>query len=189
MKRPDAPYAFVPLTRGDLPLLRRWLVEPHVREWWGDPGAEVAEIAAQMEARLACGAAPCDMRLVQAGGVPFAYVQDYRLDTYDTPFAAQLPEGTRGIDTFIGDPAFLGQGHAAAYLRQRAGELLAAGAPCISVDPDPDNTRAIATYRRAGFTPRGRVTDAAGAPVHLMTFDRAAMADTQDGLSPAETQT
>ena len=30
-------YAFRPMTKGDLPLVRRWLAEPHVAQWWGDP--------------------------------------------------------------------------------------------------------------------------------------------------------
>ena len=30
-------YAFRPMTIADLPLIRRWLAEPHVAQWWGDP--------------------------------------------------------------------------------------------------------------------------------------------------------
>jgi aminoglycoside 6'-N-acetyltransferase len=25
------------MARADLPLIRRWLALPHVRQWWGDP--------------------------------------------------------------------------------------------------------------------------------------------------------
>ena len=30
-------YVFRPMTSADLPLVRRWLAEPHVVQWWGDP--------------------------------------------------------------------------------------------------------------------------------------------------------
>ena len=29
-------YVFRPMTSADLPLVRRWLAEPHVVQWWGD---------------------------------------------------------------------------------------------------------------------------------------------------------
>ena len=160
-------YRYVPLTRADLPMLEGWLAEPHVARWWGSPPSEVA----LLKEELASG--KVDMRIVHADA-PFAYVQDYRLDAFDAPFAADLPEGARGLDMFLGDPAYLGQGHAAAFLRQRAQALIADGAPCVAVDPDPANERARKAYARAGFRDRGLTQDLEGQPVWLMTFDRGA---------------
>ena len=36
-----SPYVFRPMTADDMPLVRRWLAEPHVAEWWHDPEALV----------------------------------------------------------------------------------------------------------------------------------------------------
>ena len=33
-------YVFRPMTSADLPLVRRWLAEPHVVQWWGDPSEQ-----------------------------------------------------------------------------------------------------------------------------------------------------
>ena len=48
----DAPmaseYAFRPMTAADLPLIQRWLAQPHVAEWWGDPAKSLAEISGRM---------------------------------------------------------------------------------------------------------------------------------------------
>ena len=33
-------YVFRPMTTSDLPLVRRWLAEPHVVQWWGDPSEQ-----------------------------------------------------------------------------------------------------------------------------------------------------
>ena len=119
---PEA-YAFPKLTRADYPLMRRWLAQPHVRAWWGDPDTEIALIDEDIDT------GPTDMRLVAWGGTPFAYVQDYPVHHWPLPHFADCPAGTRGMDTFLGEPAWLGQGHGAAYLRQRARQLLADGHP------------------------------------------------------------
>jgi len=160
MNPPD--YAFPRLTRGDLPLLRRWLGEPHLSGWWGDAAREIPMI----EADLASG--DSDMRLVTLHGTPFAFVQDYPAHRWPAPQYAALPETARAMDTFLGDPAFIGQGYAARYLRLRADALIAAGAPAVAVDPSPDNARAIAAYAGAGFADAGLTSDGEGAPVRVM---------------------
>lgn len=138
-------YQFVPLTRADYHLIRQWLNEPHIAGWWGDPDTEIALMEQDMDT------GPTDMRIVHFEGHPFAYVQDYPAHHWPAPQYKDYPKGTRAIDTFLGDPNYLRQGHAAGYMRQRAGELIAAGAPVVVVDPSPDNSNAIRAYRKAGF--------------------------------------
>ena len=41
----DQPYTFTRVTPQDLPMIRAWLEEAHVRRWWGDPLEQVALIA------------------------------------------------------------------------------------------------------------------------------------------------
>ena len=164
---PHDAYTFPRLTRADYPLLRGWLAQPHVRAWWGDPEDEIAMIDEDLDT------GPTDMRLVALAGQPFAYVQDYPAHHWPMPHYADFPDGTRAVDTFLGDPAFLGRGHAARYLRQRCGELLAEGVTAVVIDPSPDNERAVRAYRRAGFTPRGLATNEEGKPALVMQYDPA----------------
>ncbi|MGR3434909.1 MAG: GNAT family N-acetyltransferase [Shimia sp.] len=156
-------YTFRPVTRGDYPLLVAWLAEPHIGGWWGAPETEIALIDEELDGDRV------DERLVCLDGHPFAYVQDYGAHVWEAPQYAGLPPGTRGLDTFLGDPAFLGQGHAARYLRARAGDLARPGAP-VAVDPDPANARAVAAYARAGFRGDAIVPCEDGTPVRVMTF-------------------
>lgn len=165
MPRPD--YGFRPLTRGDFPLLRSWLARPHVRAWWGEPEEEIALI----EEDIANG--PTDMRIVTHDGTPFAYIQDYPAHHWHMPHYADFPAGTRAIDTFVGEPAMLGKGHAAGYLRQRAEALLDEGFPVVVIDPDPANERAVRCYRRAGFAGDRVLPCEDGDPVIVMEFRRA----------------
>ena len=100
---------------------------------------------------------------------PFAYVQDYPAHHWDAPQYANYPPNARALDTFLGDPDFLGQGHAQGYLKQRAFELHREYGTVL-VDPDPKNTRAISCYEKAGFCARDITACEDGDPVLVMTF-------------------
>jgi aminoglycoside 6'-N-acetyltransferase len=139
-----AEYTFRPLTRDDYPLFHIWLAEPHIAGWWGDAETELSLIEADFDSNVT------DMYIVELDGHPFAYVQDYDAHHWPMPQYADLPPKARALDTFVGDPAYLGKGHASGYLAQRLADLRR-HYPVVAVDPDPTNTRAIAAYARAGF--------------------------------------
>jgi aminoglycoside 6'-N-acetyltransferase len=42
-------YVFRPITAADLPLIRSWLVLPHVMEWWGDPEEQYALVSGDLD--------------------------------------------------------------------------------------------------------------------------------------------
>ncbi|HYD99057.1 MAG TPA: GNAT family N-acetyltransferase [Alphaproteobacteria bacterium] len=161
---PDAPdYSFRPARRDDLPLLRRWLRTPEVARWWGDPEEQAAMLAEDLdEPRMV-------MRIVCQAGRPFAYAQDYAVHLWPQPHLAGLPQGSRAIDTFIGEADMSGRGHGSAYLRLLAQRLLAEGAPAVAIDPDARNLRARRAFEKAGF--RGdAVAATAEGPVVAMVF-------------------
>lgn len=185
-------YGFPKLTRADYPMLRRWLAEPHIAGWWGDPDTEIALIEEDIDN------GPTDMRVVTLRDQPFAYVQDYPAHHWDMPHYKHFPTGSRAMDTFLGDPDYLGKGHAAGYLRQRADELRADGYPEVVIDPSPDNTRAVAAYRRAGFTGDQIAPCEDGDPVLVMHYQpenasnfpkyfRGELADGQEGQTAPST--
>ena len=133
-------YAFRPATRDDLPMLRNWLATPEVVRWWGDPAEQYALLEQDLANPLMA------MRIVAFDTQPFAYVQDYGVHTWPQAHFAHLPEGARGIDAFIGVPDMIGRGHGAAFLRQRAMQLIAEGASAVAIDPDASNLRARRAY-------------------------------------------
>jgi aminoglycoside 6'-N-acetyltransferase len=139
------PYQFRPMAAADLPMARRWLAEPHVAQWWGDPAEQFALVSGDL-------AHPgMDQLIVAADGRPFGYLQCYDLLTWpDEAFGAQL-QGTRAIDQFIGEPDMVDRGHGSAFIRVFVDGLLAAGAPRVLTDPDRANARAIRAYEKAGF--------------------------------------
>lgn len=142
----DVPYHFRLATNADLPMLRRWRHTPEVLPWWGPWQHPDAEFGAHL-------ANPAmTMWIVEAGGRPFAFAQDYACHAWDPHPFSYLTLGSRGVDLYIGEPDMLDHGHGTALLRQHCDWLFAQGVPTIGTDPHPDNIRARRAYQKAGFT-------------------------------------
>ena len=144
-------YQFRPMTADDLPLIKRWLAAPHVSEWWGDPDQQFGLVSGDLSEPA------MDQFIVTAGERPFGYLQCYRLTDWNIGYGDQ-PDGTRGVDQFIGEPDMISCGHGSALTRQFTDGLLAAGLPRVVTDPDPSNHRAVRAYEKAGFR-RDRMVD------------------------------
>lgn len=158
-------YDFRPVTPADLPLLERWLSEPHAKEWWGD------DVLASLEEIIeAAESIETEPLIVELDGTPIAYLQVYDPHLEDDHPYQDQPFGTLGLDVTIGDPALLGKGHGSAMVRQFTDQLLAEGAPRVIIDPHPENERAIRAYRKAGFLEIDRRTSPYG-DVVLMACD------------------
>ena len=153
-------YVFRPMTAADLPLIRRWLALPHVREWWGDPQEQYALVSGDLD-ELAM-----DQYIFSTAGDSLGYLQCYDLTGWNTGFGPQ-PPGTRGIDLFIGEPNRIGRGHGSALIRGFVDILLQKGAPRVVTDPDPANSRALRAYENAGFE-KDRMVETPDGPALLM---------------------
>jgi len=158
-----AQYAFRDMTADDLPMIERWLAEPHVREWWGDPAEQYGLVSGDLDEPA------MDQYIVSADGRDFGYLQCYDLTAWNAGFGAQ-PKGTRGIDVFIGETDMIEQGHGSAMIRVFVDERLAGGAPRMVTDPDPKNLRALRAYENAGFARAGMV-DTPDGPSLLMVCE------------------
>jgi aminoglycoside 6'-N-acetyltransferase len=159
-------YAFRALEKRHLPLLKRWIAQPHWREWWGkgDIDDEVAAIEADMESDH------FEPMIVELGGKPLAYVQTYDPHLEDGHPYQDQPFGTLGVDISIGDFDMLGQGHGSAILEALAEMLFDEGVPRLVIDPDPANARAIRAYEKAGFVVFDTRTSIYG-PALMMALD------------------
>ncbi|MCC8970175.1 GNAT family N-acetyltransferase [Bradyrhizobium brasilense] len=157
------PYHFRPMTPADLPQIKQWLALPHVREWWGDPAEQYALVSGDLDEPA------MDQFIVAADRGNLGYIQCYDMTAWNSGFGAQ-PEGTRGIDLFIGEPNMMAGGHGSALIRAFVDDRLAQGVPRIVTDPDPANARAIRAYEKAGFRKMGMV-DTPDGPALLMARD------------------
>jgi aminoglycoside 6'-N-acetyltransferase len=150
-------YQFRPMSAADLPMVRRWLEAPHVAQWWRDPDEQFALVSEDLDHPA------MDQFVVTADDRPFAYLQCYDPTAWSNNGLGTHPQGTRGIDQFIGESDMIDRGHGSALIRNFVDGLLNAGTPRVVTDPDPENIRAVRAYEKAGFqkvslvdTPDGR---------------------------------
>jgi len=148
-----AGYTFCPAGPADLPMLRRWLEMPHVREWWGDPETELGYIRDMIEGRDTTRPF-----IFSVDGGPVGYIQHWFLGDYQNaswiaehPWLAELPSDAVGVDLSIGDSARLSQGIGSGVLRAFAEGLVRQGYRTVVIDPDVANARAVRAYMKAGF--------------------------------------
>ncbi len=174
---------FRALRASEVPLLHSWLAEPHVALWW-EPATTLREVEGDYLPRLSGDdvlplAAPAGVTqyLAYDDETPFAFIQAYRVMAHQDE--GWWPEETDpcalGIDQFIGVPEKLGRGLGTALVRAFVTKLFDDDPRVtrVQADPSPDNARAIAMYRRAGFEDAGLVETPDG-PVRLMRIVRPA---------------
>lgn len=137
-----ARYRFRAATMADLGLLAGWLKAPHVSRWWNsDAPFDEEKLADSRVSRW----------VVWLGERPFAYMQDYAVHGWPQHHFDYLPDGSRGIDQYIGEADMIGKGHGTGFIGQRMRDLFGQGIPALATDPNPENKRAIAVYERLGF--------------------------------------
>jgi len=154
-------YQFHPMTAADLPLVKRWLAEPHVVQWWGDTYEQFELVSGDLEVEA------MDQFIVATDDRPFGYIQCYDPEVWPDNGLGDHPRGTRGVDQFIGELAMVDRGHGSAFIRTFIDRLLASGTPRVITDPDPANARAIRAYEKAGFV-RDRLVDTPDGEALLM---------------------
>lgn len=149
-------FRFTPLREEDLPLARRWLLEPHVRRWWNDDPEEHDYPEGTLnEWRKAIRAEdPTDMFVIEMDGRPIGVMQSYRVDSYPDYVAelGGLAEPAFSLDVFIGEPELIGKGHGPALMRAFLPPMFERyGVEYCVIGPSRSNLAAIRSYEKVGF--------------------------------------
>ena len=174
MAATDLALTFRPMREDDLPLLHKWILRPHVTQWWGggDASEDFEGTKAKYLPRLQ-DASRVKAYIALLSGEPIGFAQSYvALGCGDGWREDEADPGVRGIDQFLCEGSKLGQGlgtrMVAAFVRRLFED------PCVTrvqTDPDPTNTRAVRCYEKAGFSSVGMVTTPDG-PALLMVVER-----------------
>lgn len=139
-------FNFTQLSKPDLPLVRKWLVQPHVAKWLNDENEWMKEISANLESNWVWHFR-ADLNLKPAG-----FVQCY--DTYrapEGPWSSQ-PPATFGIDFFLGESSLLGKGNGVKLVNEFVQFVKMRFNPKrLIVDPDIENKTSQRTIKRYGF--------------------------------------
>lgn len=139
-------FNFTKLLKSDLPLIRKWLVQPHVAKWFNDESEWMKEISANLESNWVWHFR-ADLNSETAG-----FVQCY--DTSKAPEGpwSSQPPATLGIDFFLGESSLLGKGNGVKLLNDFVEFIEMRFSPKrLIVDPDIENTKSQQTIERCGF--------------------------------------
>jgi aminoglycoside 6'-N-acetyltransferase len=145
-----------PLTEADLPLVSRWLAQPHVARWWRDP-ADLESVRTQFRPCLT-GADPTEVFVIEVAGQPAGIIQQYRVD--DEPEWARAVAATgavtanaAGIDYLIGEIAHIGRGHGTAAISAITARAFGRypDADVVVAAPQQANVASWKALERAGY--------------------------------------
>ena len=133
-----------------------WRNSPHVREWWDPDERPLTPEAAQEEfAENLHEEHPTIACIIELAGEPVGFIQFYPWDaeaTYLAEIGLTVPQGSWGLDIFIGDPGLAGRGIGSRAVRMLSDHLFAAeSATAVALITEATNARAHAAYRRAGM--------------------------------------
>ncbi|HVF69382.1 MAG TPA: GNAT family N-acetyltransferase [Xanthomonadales bacterium] len=138
----------------DLPLLHKWLNEPHVHEWYDRDKQNSLKEVTDEYTKYITGEEKVYGFLVCYENKPFAYIQWYPVNDWEE-FAKTVgyDESAAGVDLFIGEIGFVGKGMGTLMLKKFLTEIVFAqkGITRCIIDPEPDNKRAIRAYEKVGF--------------------------------------
>jgi RimJ/RimL family protein N-acetyltransferase len=128
---------FRPLTAVDFPMLLMWLQRPHIKQWWDD-GDDTLE---KVRAHYSSNPETTWRFIVELDGADSGYFQYHR---YNSRHIA--------TDQFLANETMLGEGIGTRCLKAFIKLIIhSESVEYISVDPHPQNMRAIRCYEKAGF--------------------------------------
>jgi len=154
------------MTADDLPLVARWLHQPHVGPWWKP--SEIDDVA-----RAVHGEDPVDTWLLVLDGHDVGYFQVYDVG-YDDEYreacaTVGVESGTGGMDYLLGDPELIGQGIGTEAIGRFVDDVVfgLGPYPAVTAGPDPKNAASIRVLEKNGFVFVGDIETRWG-PEHLM---------------------
>ncbi len=148
----------------DYALIVTWRNRPHVREWWepDEPPMTMAQcVTEQLE--TVDGTTPTTSCIIVFGGADVGFVQFYPWAAYADEvdeLGLDLPEGTWGLDIFIGEDHLVDRGIGSRTVAL-VGSFLAAtmGARSLALGVEATNVRARSAYEKAGMRCAGEFLD------------------------------
>lgn len=163
--------SFLPLEEQHIALLRKWLKESHVAEFWQETEDEnefrTKFLSKLPERGVSAYVISVNLKLI-------GYIQYYEACKVGGGWWPDAKPGTFGVDQFIGDPDLIGKGMGTAIIKKFVDKIFSElKAEEVITDPDPTNEKAIRAYEKVGFKTVGKIKTPGGIAL-LMRMKRPA---------------
>lgn len=147
--------AFKTFKEDHLLLLKKWLQEPHVKEFWqetDDDDKLKSKFIEELPKRSV------DSFVIYYNHEPIGYIQSYKADKVGNGWWPNADPTTYGIDLFIGEYEMLGKGIGTQVIKNFINKLREnPNVKSIIIDPEPNNLRMIHICEKLGFSNEGPI--------------------------------
>jgi len=155
---------FQQLEKHHLPLIVKWLNEPHVWKWWGEGKVwTISDIEAKYSSYLEQYKIETGIKkpiypfIICLRDTPIGYIQYY--NAFDFPRQGyaikdiwkEPASSLAALDFYVGDLSCLGKGIGSIVLRGFLKSHVYHRFSTCLVDPEKDNFHAVRAYEKAGF--------------------------------------
>ena len=163
MQEAIAPYiSFEPLQIDHLPLLHRWLNNPHVAAWRGNDYADLQKVkdkyssyidGYKIENSIQKPIYSYVIKIWQqcVGYIQYYKADDFMRDGYSLKDIKNLSHNLAAIDFYIGEESFTGKGLGSVILNKFLPKFVDPYYDKTIVDPNLLNKSAICSYEKSGF--------------------------------------
>lgn len=142
--------SFKPIKESDLPQLYTWVHTEHVKKWWYPDALSWPEFHAKYLKKIHSNSVWG--YLIQVDDTPIGFIQYYDASKNPDDFGNVDPEGTFGMDLYIGDTNFIGKGYGTRVLSKFIASIKEKhNVTKFIIDPHAENSAAIRTYEKVGF--------------------------------------
>jgi len=164
-------FTFKPLEKNDIDLLYQWFKQPHVAQWW--PAESVLDYESVKQKYCSkIGSDSQSAFIVYLNDRPIGYIQSYNATKVGGGWWPDEPEGTYGIDQFIGEPDCINKGLGTEMIKAFVSMLFEnPKITHIIIDVDQNNLRALRCYEKVGFK-HIRIMNTPDGPALIMELTR-----------------
>ena len=170
--------SFRSIEQSDVPQIVRWLRDEEVARWWWDVAEKTDEDLTKEYSDKAHDPRT-DRYVITVDGAGIGIIQAAVLSNYPEAAAEVGIPNAAGVDVYIGEPEWRDRGVGSRAVRQFIDQIVFAmpGIETCTIDPEPENTRAIRAYEKVGFRHvRTYRSEDSGYDVYLMRMERPATA-------------
>jgi len=166
--------SFRQLSDEDLVLTHKWLLAPHVKEWYGQGKQTFEDIKKKYTPRIK-NEDPTSCFIMLYDGKPIGQIQMYKISDYpEYEKIIQPIKKAAGIDLFIGERDYQNKGLGSIIIKKFLKDFVFVKLDvdtCV-IGPNPQNIAAIKAYQKAGFTYTKTVVNHDGEEEYLMELQK-----------------
>ena len=156
-----------PAQRQDWALIRSWLTDPGIQDWWGPLSSTEAEV------NIALSSAHAICRIIEFDGEAVGYCHAIDATLWGDQLPEELEPGTWDLDIFVASERHRGRGIGQSALAALKDEVFSTTlAVAVCVFPSIRNERAVRAYEKAGFRWRRIWNDPHAGPSWFMVAER-----------------